>query len=149
MAFLDIFFTRITPAYAGKSSALFISPSPMRDHPRIRGEKLHPFSSRLGLPGSPPHTRGKAGAVFSCAKRSGITPAYAGKRYTSPLFIYSVWDHPRIRGEKSSPTERGWLIPGSPPHTRGKGGHEKRRQESTGITPAYAGKSILSWGCPS
>ena len=50
---------RITPAWAGKSSRpveLVIIP---RDHPRMGGEKATACGRWWGLPGSPPHGRGK------------------------------------------------------------------------------------------
>ena len=34
------FFSRITPAYAGKSSKLLLFSLPDQDHPRLCGEKL-------------------------------------------------------------------------------------------------------------
>ena len=52
-------------------------------------------------------------------------------------------DHPRICGEK------GDLIPiyldevGSPPHMRGKVFKNFHHDSDSGITPAYAGKSLL------
>ena len=69
----------ITPAYAGKSNAVFISRSMGRDHPRLCGEKT-PFSFKY-FPsiGSPPPMRGKGfseGVDFNSLR---ITPAYAGK----------------------------------------------------------------------
>ena len=72
--------SRITPAYAGKSS-----PHPgMRrcrwDHPRVCGEKLIAGKRRFAVQGSPPRMRGKA----------------------SPrrISILRMWDHPRVCGEK-------------------------------------------------
>ena len=71
---------RITPAYAGKSNA---------------EEKTAELDT-----GSPPPMRGKV-TDFRKVKGSGrITPAYAGKS----KFIFdskvSLWDHPRLCGEK-------------------------------------------------
>ena len=51
---------RITPAYAGKSSA-FIRSSPVnQDHPRLCGEKNYDLVFRRPELGSPPPMRGKA-----------------------------------------------------------------------------------------
>src|SRR6266516_7515349 len=50
--------TRITPAYAGSTSA---QPTPSRrgpDHPRVRGEHSSRLSVSRVYPGSPPRTRG-------------------------------------------------------------------------------------------
>ena len=93
----------ITPAYAGKSSSnlsiLWLS----RDHPRIRGEKRRVPTPPGRWTGSPPHTRGKVQCWCTTTGTTGITPAYAGKRYISSTVYPPVWDHPRIRGEKPSP----------------------------------------------
>ena len=65
--------------------------------------------------------RGKAAKVIVRNKRSGITPAYAGKS----LFLGGLEnlnkDHPRVCGEKC-------II-------------ARARKLRVGITPAYAGKS--------
>ena len=111
---------RITPAYAGKSSAFPLLTATERDHPRICGEKIV-TSSRSSYPsGSPPHMRGKAGLVDQPLHRHGITPAYAGKSFGVCLWGLNPRDHPRICGEKG--------VSGEVP------------QRSRWITPAYAGK---------
>ena len=51
-----------------------------RDHPRLCGEKLQTFERSRVLEGSPPPMRGKAALPAVPLRRSGITPAYAGKR---------------------------------------------------------------------
>ena len=50
----------ITPAYAGKRAPVCIQPSPLRDHPRICGEKDYNCQTGKVRMGSPPHMRGKA-----------------------------------------------------------------------------------------
>ena len=50
---------RFTPAYAGKIMSNFLSPTPKRVHPRIRGEDLVWLLTVTSLRGSPPHTRGR------------------------------------------------------------------------------------------
>ena len=65
--------------------------------------------------------RGKAPAGSNPPPRRRITPAHAGKRrslFSSPL-----------------------LVPGSPPHMRGKGSPPPCYYVRGGITPAHAGKS--------
>ena len=51
---------RITPAYAGKSGTAGRQNMPLKDHPRLCGEKHMTTKSEIGI--------------------MGITPAYAGKR---------------------------------------------------------------------
>ena len=50
------------------------------------------------------------------------------------------WDHPRVGGEKARTLIVQNEPQGSPPHGRGKDGKFIRINESTGITPAWAGK---------
>ena len=57
---------RITPAHAGKRSALIASFIASKDHPRTCGEKIDGFSfPKPGL-GSPPHMRGKVSPGSYC-----------------------------------------------------------------------------------
>ena len=51
---------RITPACAGKRGREVRRKSGNQDHPRMCGEKTSMMYTRKGLPGSPPHVRGKA-----------------------------------------------------------------------------------------
>ena len=53
-------------------------------------------------------------------------------------------DHPRLCGEKPAAANSSALIPGSPPPMRGKDVSMMGDTFKYGITPAYAGKSILS-----
>ena len=71
---------RITPAHAGKSSAISSQSSAAKDHPRPCGEKPSNVISISSTAGSPPPMRGKAlcSSVTICTGR--ITPAHAGKR---------------------------------------------------------------------
>ena len=90
----------ITPAYAGKRSAVHTWDTRPWDHPRVCGEKLlccmrwltgrgsPPRMRGKDLlvatpgqkqPGSPPRMRGKAEAGLVQRELPGITPAYAGK----------------------------------------------------------------------
>ena len=73
------FAQRITPAYAGKSSALKLQTLGQKDHPRLRGEKVRSLPHGVDDTGSPPLTRGKELSKREIAKMVGITPAYAGK----------------------------------------------------------------------
>ena len=115
-----------------------------RDHPRIRGEKglvLHRTGSGQG---SPPHTRGKVVSDGTGIGRHRITPAYAGKRPSANIRECVTRDHPRIRGEKILHRFLCQLRLGSPPHTRGKESISSVLKSLSGITPAYAGKRVVS-----
>ena len=113
--------TGITPACAGKSRAGEAGQGPIRDHPRIRGEKHQCAALHQPLTGSPPHARGKEKdgpnvvarrrITPACAGKSNagditsgkarITPACAGKRNPRRYSRAQSRDHPRIRGEKA------------------------------------------------
>ena len=74
-------FRRITPAYAGKSKCSGSTVTHTRDHPRLCGEKMV-FCAGVGCWwGSPPPMRGKVLPMPASVRRTGITPAYAGKSY--------------------------------------------------------------------
>ena len=73
--------TRITPAYAGKSSTAPMIPTGGWDHPRVCGEKQILTYARMG--------------------NAGITPAYAGKSVSTWPTVFPCRDHPRVCGEKT------------------------------------------------
>ena len=84
--------------------------------------------------------RGKGPPVADMWKRSGITPAYAGKSVLGDPRRLLSGDHPRLCGEKVSVSHSSQTFVGSPPPMRGKGYKAIRSRCSRGITPAYAGK---------
>ena len=85
--------------------------------------------------------RGKAALPAVPLRRSGITPAYAGKSVEFFFCLSLVQDHPRLCGEKTSRTSPSTSFVGSPPPMRGKDFESGHRRKKGGITPAYAGKS--------
>ena len=87
--------------------------------------------------------RGKGMYAMHPARAWGITPAYAGKRTPKWPCFPRKWDHPRVCGEKRSCHQPECLRPGSPPRMRGKVSVFSLPPTTFGITPAYAGKSIL------
>ena len=131
----------ITPACAGKSSPRWYSPGRGWDHPRVRGEKRTTARKSSTASGSPPRARGKAKRNENRSRRSGITPACAGKSCTRSHWASPAQDHPRVRGEKE--IRGGYLdqMSGSPPRARGKGLIAPCVHNLLGITPACAGKS--------
>ena len=145
----------ITPAYAGKRLLLSNAPFLCWDHPRLCGEKSLPAQLRRFFRGSPPPMRGKGPPVADMWKRSGITTAYAGKRYHKKPTVSSGLDHHRLCGEKSLGKALQRQSVGSPPPMRGKAGKSMFYARPNRITPAYAGKScrtfvplLLPWDHP-
>ena len=90
----------ITPAYAGKSRSRRTTVRPLRDHPRVCGEKHLCSQLERPPPGSPPRVRGKAANACRNSLMVGITPACAGKSCASSNLSMFNRDHPRVCGEK-------------------------------------------------
>ena len=85
------------------------------------------------------HTRRATGAGRPVY---GAAPAYAGKRQFSAFPLKFVWDHPRLCGEKLIAISIFLCASGSPPPMRGKVVRYDEFAFYSGITPAYAGKSL-------
>ena len=132
----------ITPAYAGKtlipSTKLFAS----INHPRVCGENpLFCGQYRLKS-GSPPRMRGKRSEIMVIEPCYRITPAYAGKTQNTNVRCALYVDHPRGCGENEPVFPSGDPAPGSPPRMRGKPLETGLFSVLSGITPAYAGKTL-------
>ena len=113
---------RITPACAGKTTALHGARQRDTDHPRMRGED--------------------SSSTEEVSSRFGITPACAGKTGDVGLRKSLLTDHPRMRGEDALVGEQGpELVNGSPPHARGRRTKPPNPPSRLGITPACAGKT--------
>ena len=133
---------RITPAYAGKSLTHPHIRHSKRDHPRLCGEKSCILSAAGSAAGSPPPMRGKGSMTTPLPPCFRITPAYAGKSAPLRQCQGSSRDHPRLCGEKTFSMPSLAVRLGSPPPMRGKGRSLFRCIRQSGITPAYAGKSV-------
>ena len=92
----------ITPACAGKSSALMQRSGTNGDHPRVCGEKRRCCPAGLCCRGSPPRMRGKGIPQAEGFFNARITPAYAGKSRPVARWVLGCRDHPRVCGEKPS-----------------------------------------------
>ena len=86
--------------------------------------------------------RGKGVKQYTADRVVGITPAYAGKSSPAAVKVIFGQDHPRLCGEKIQYWLACWQEVGSPPPMRGKVIQFQRFQKCSGITPAYAGKSL-------
>ena len=137
-------FRRITPAYAGKSKCSGSTVTHTRDHPRLCGEKFPSSGNSTVTMGSPPPMRGKDKNDDFGVQQIGITPAYAGKSIVERRCKSQWRDHPRLCGEKVSAVGVFSPFNGSPPPMRGKGEAPDLSYHTERITPAYAGKRILS-----
>ena len=138
----------ITPAHAGKSAIIRLFDTRTGDHPRTCGEKLIALIRCCCSLGSPPHMRGKGPCFRLDDTIQGITPAHAGKRIANLLNIRLVRDHPRTCGEKMVEGDSTAVRAGSPPHMRGKVYDASADMYDIGITPAHAGKSMVTCFAP-
>ena len=111
------------------------------DHPRVGGEKEARDYPKEQVWGSPPRGRGKASNGTVLFVFSRITPAWAGKSFFIILYPASIWDHPRVGGEKARTLIVENEPQGSPPRGRGKGVFFFSGLCARRITPAWAGKS--------
>ena len=132
----------ITPACAGKSGSAFVASFSMRDHPRVCGEKLKFIAAVFSMWGSPPRVRGKEHLSEKARSQRGITPACAGKRFSTYFSTFPHWDHPRVCGEKLYQLVLREPSAGSPPRVRGKDSADYSVSSDLGITPACAGKRL-------
>ena len=130
----------ITPAYAGKRIKLRKRHSICGDHPRVCGEKKKAEEMGATTKGSPPRVQGKGGRTGSSGRYTGITPACAGKSWLRKRAPSTVWDHPRVCGEKLPYLPNGFRGWGSPPRVRGKAFQRVKILLNLGITPACAVK---------
>ena len=87
--------------------------------------------------------RGKAGMIKYSDVIHRITPAYAGKSRLTAQALQAEQDHPRLCGEKFSPSVLRDYSAGSPPPMRGKAARSTPYLGAARITPAYAGKRYL------
>ena len=136
---------RITPAHAGKTSERMPCVRQIADHPRACGENTWSNILRVLDNGSPPRMRGKRRSNPYSVAPNGITPAHAGKTVRNLRRRQYDSDHPRACGENSGASSLQKPPNGSPPRMRGKQKLPAPVFSCGRITPAHAGKTLLSW----
>ena len=94
--------------------------------------------------GSPPRMRGKPALADYADELTRITPAHAGKTVTGQKCYLCQQDHHRACGENMPLTVGIDIEEGSPPRMRGKRFCEVPEKPRQRITPAHAGKTIVS-----
>ena len=112
--------TRITPAGAGKTVQPYQPVGGFWDHPRRCGENFASIIRGTPFAGSPPQVRGKPSVSPHFVLVYRITPAGAGKTFSTSAMLPSSKDHPRRCGENAKQRERIQGDLGSPPQVRGK-----------------------------
>ena len=134
----------ITPADAGKTPETVMKWWLEKDHPRGCGENISKAVDFGGERGSPPRMRGKQILPTPRFCLNRITPADAGKTEIAPFEPFRRRDHPRGCGENLYRLRRWSRGRGSPPRMRGKRFSRFRKTSRHGITPADAGKTMVS-----
>ena len=131
----------LIPAWAGKTRPRASSQACSGAHPRVGGEnagfgRVSPWSS-----GSSPRGRGKRDRLTDRTAHEGLIPAWAGKTHSRRCGPDRRPAHPRVGGENplGGPVVNHDV--GSSPRGRGKRrmGHESI--QTTGLIPAWAGKT--------
>lgn len=150
---------RLTPAYAGRTTASLAQRPWSWAHPRVCGEDGEVHAAALAALGSPPRMRGGLGDLADRRRSERLTPAHAGRTGDRIARTTGSRAHPRACGEappgrlptwgsRAHPRARGedgldWLDPvnvgGSPPRTRGGRRRTAVEVGQPGLTPAYAG----------
>ena len=131
----------ITPACAGKTTAVFFFNIASQDHPRVCGENMSLNPSSAARRGSPPRVRGKRNEITQPQRDDRITPAHAGKTHRNKRNVALKKDHPRACGENPYDRESHGGNQGSPPRMRGKRRNLRQSHPVQRITPAHAGKT--------
>ena len=132
----------IIPACAGSTRCISATAGSARDHPRMRGEHAAASLSERSMAGSSPHARGALEGGVEPAHLVGIIPACAGSTLGGARGLKREGDHPRMRGEHSSPIRRSLSNQGSSPHARGAHPDACLSAVTGGIIPACAGSTI-------
>ena len=96
---LDCTVSGITPACAGKTLTVSDYHKETRDHPRVCGKNTKCVCTQGLNPGSPPRVREKPADTSWEVLGRGITPACAGKTYSTSTIRNSKRDHPRVCGK--------------------------------------------------
>ena len=110
----------------------------------MRGEHLHATCWKSLHMGSSPHARGTREQKYSTQSKKGIIPACAGNTLWGVVWLFSDWDHPRMRGEHSLSLGGQIIVTGSSPHARGTHQGHKDFVGHTGIIPACAGNTRMT-----
>ena len=131
----------IIPACAGSTSGRPRARRDGRDHPRVRGEHTWAAAWSLRTVGSSPRARGAHRGDDRLRTLRGIIPACAGSTLLATPLGAGHRDHPRVRGEHSSPASPSPEPRGSSPRARGAPTGHLAGGRGAGIIPACAGST--------
>ena len=132
-----------SPRVRGTPSIPRLSPSCMRDHPRVCGEHQPVRFTSAVVRGSSPRVRGTHQGESADGATLGIIPACAGNTRSVLNMPASYEDHPRVCGEHYKTEDRGESYWGSSPRVRGTPALPGRDSTRSGIIPACAGNTFM------
>ncbi len=110
-------------------------------HPRIRGERGYWRISAEKSGGSSPHMRGTPGHAPVHGLHLRFIPACAGNAWPATCSWITWPVHPRMRGERFTPSVTSARYVGSSPHARGTLHSIATRHPPTRFIPACAGNA--------
>ena len=132
----------ITPACAGRTSAVPRQGSAPGDHPRVCGKNRCASIRTEALMGSPPRVREEPSIFSASVIYPRITPACAG-RTRQETDAYAIQeDHPRVCGKNFVALPNRGCHKGSPPRVREEPIHCCTGFFFFRITPACAGRTF-------
>ena len=132
---------RLIPAWAGKTRVALLYNIRYRAHPRVGGENEAVVIVSGGGAGSSPRGRGKRAPGGARRGLRRLIPAWAGKTLRWSPRPPARPAHPRVGGENSRSRRAKRAHCGSSPRGRGKPYSQVNVGPSTGLIPAWAGKT--------
>jgi len=136
----------VSPAYAGIDLPALWAAIPDFRLPRVRGDRPESKSRSPIRQPSPPRTRGSTGCLRSVARRSCVSPAYAGIDPCRPIPRRWGYGLPRVRGDRPGTGFPASSSTSSPPRTRGSTQGTTGAFASSTVSPAYAGIDPMQGG---
>ena len=132
----------LIPACAGKTEYRERRGRRPRAHPRVCGENTTPRRADSARIGSSPRVRGKLRDEHFASPEERLIPACAGKTSRLMRTTRTWWAHPRVCGENRMASSTACTPSGSSPRVRGKLELLDRHDETGGLIPACAGKTV-------
>ena len=132
---------RFIPASAGNAQASVKNAPHETVHPRERGERSCPSSSRPAARGSSPRARGTPWRARARPAHRRFIPASAGNAFPGSNRVAARAVHPRERGERPSMRQKRMAALGSSPRARGTPTCALARLSIQRFIPASAGNA--------
>ena len=145
-SYIGMFKCGSSPLTRGKHADLIHRDVQVRLIPAHAGKTPCAATHDLLTGGSSPLTRGKLPQGSGRYSQPGLIPAHAGKTSGDPHLHGDRGAHPRSRGENQPRAIVSTNHDGSSPLTRGKLFCHFHDQETAGLIPAHAGKTVGSLG---